>query len=76
MTLTSEQQQAVKQGQVVPVIVDDTECVVVRKDVFDRVKNILSDNLDADTVYDLMEKVMAEDDANDPLLAGYQRYKR
>ena len=74
MTLTSEQQQAVKQGQAVPVIVDDTECVIVRKDVFERVKSVL-DTVNTDTVYDLMERAIAEDDTNDPGLGAYKKFR-
>ena len=42
MNLTTEQQQAVKQGESVTLNLDGTECILVRKDVFDRVRTLLS----------------------------------
>ena len=44
MNLTIEQQQAVENGEAVPVHVGNAECVVVRKDIYDRVKTILYDD--------------------------------
>ncbi len=76
MTLSREQLQAVQDGNPVQIVLDRTECVVLRKDVFDHVQILLGDTLDADAVYSHMEEVMAEDDANDPLLESYQSYKR
>ncbi len=45
MNLTREQQQAVENGESVTVVLDGTECVVVRKDVFERVKAVIPDDL-------------------------------
>lgn len=36
MNLTSEQERAIRGGQPVPVTVAGTDCVLVRKDVYDR----------------------------------------
>jgi hypothetical protein len=73
--LNQEELQAVQEGRPVPVVLGSTECVVVRKDVFERVQSLLDDSLDADTVGALVERNMAEDDANDPLLDAYQKFK-
>jgi hypothetical protein len=51
--------------------VTNTEYVLLRADVFDRVKALLGD----ETVYttaEMLDKVMAEDDAKDPYLAQLQ----
>ena len=35
MTLTDEQFQALSQGKAVPVVVDQTECILIRKDRYE-----------------------------------------
>ena len=75
MTLDIQQQKAIQQGQPVPIVVDGTECVLLRKDVFERVKQVIGDDaLDADTLYELLEATA--DDAQDPGLHLYQQYKQ
>lgn len=76
MILNQEELQAVQEGRHVPIVLGSTECVVIRKDIFERLQSLLGDDLDADAVCSHMEQVMAEDDANDPLLESYQIYKR
>ena len=50
------------------------EYVLVRADLYERLKALLSDDLpDAAPV---MNEVMAEDDAKDPYLESYQHYAR
>jgi hypothetical protein len=44
MTLTSEQTRAIQNGQAVSVTVDQTECVVVRKDVFQKIRQLAYDD--------------------------------
>ena len=46
--------------------------VLVRKEVYDRIKALLLDD-SAFATADLVDQVMAEDDRNDPYLAEYQR---
>jgi len=41
--LTTEQQKAVSCGEPVPFVLNETECIVMRKDVFDRMKRIAYD---------------------------------
>ena len=49
--------------------------VLVRKAVYDRLKNSLAlDDYNPDEGAALMNEVMSEDDANDPLLESYQVY--
>ncbi|HEV2949932.1 MAG TPA: hypothetical protein VGX70_21320 [Gemmataceae bacterium] len=50
----------------------NVEYVLLRADVYKRLKAILSDDL-PDTAA-LMNEVMAEDDAKDPYLESYQHY--
>jgi hypothetical protein len=42
--LTTEQQNAISSGKPVPFVLNETECIVVRKDVFERMKNVAYDD--------------------------------
>lgn len=44
MTFTPEQTRAIQNGQAVSVTVDQTECVVVRKDVFQKIRQLAYDD--------------------------------
>ena len=51
--------------------------VLLRADVFERMKMLVcDDDLDMRQVAVLVEKAMREDDANDPTLESYQRYRK
>jgi hypothetical protein len=71
--LTQEQHEAVAGGDTrVRDCATNESYVLVREAVFDRLKALL----DGDTVYttaEMLDAVMAEDDANDPALAYYQQ---
>ncbi len=71
--LTAPQKEAVFRGEAVPVVIESTECVVVRADVFQRVKAVLDDGLDAEQIGRLVDANMRDDDLADPLLDSYQR---
>jgi len=58
MTLTSEQTRAIQNGQAVSVTVDQTECVVLRKDIFQKIRDRAYD--DSDWSDAEMEAVAAE----------------
>lgn len=69
MQLNAEQRRALKQGEPVAVIVDEAECVMIRRDIYDRERNVFSPR---DT-YAAVEAVL--DQEEDPGLASYQHYK-
>ncbi len=49
--------------------------VLVRKEVYERLKGLLAlDDYDPDEGAAYVNEIMAEDDANDPLLESYQKY--
>ncbi len=58
MTLTPGQLRAIQSGQPVSVTVDQTECVVVRKDVFQKIRQVSYD--DSDWSDDELEAVAAQ----------------
>jgi hypothetical protein len=74
--LTEEQRQNVLQGNPVRVEMPElgTDCVVLRADVYERLRSVLEENDEPDmrTVALLIEHNMREDDADDPLLESYQ----
>ncbi len=78
--LTQEQQRALKGEQ--PPRVRDPETneiyVLVRSEAYERLCRILGDDdgLDMRQVGVLIEEAMRDDDADDPLLASYQNYRR
>jgi hypothetical protein len=75
--LTAEQRQAL-QGDTPLRLVDpstNATYVLLRAEVYDRLKGLLEDDLPSmHEVALLVEEVMKDDDANDPLLEGYQKY--
>ncbi len=79
MNFTSEQVQAIRDGSPVPVVLPEVgeECIVLRKDAYEKIKHLLCDDneIDPTRLYPLVSAMMAEDDANDPALESYQKYK-
>ncbi|MBW3541913.1 MAG: hypothetical protein KY476_16715 [Planctomycetes bacterium] len=51
MNLTKEQELAVTQGEAVPVVVGEARCVLLRQDVYERVKRVLDDELQPEEAY-------------------------
>jgi hypothetical protein len=78
MTLSRDQILAVKQGEPVRVTAPEIggECVVLRADVYDRVRTRFDDELSANQVGVVVSQNMREYDADDPLLDSYQQYRR
>jgi hypothetical protein len=75
VTLNAEHQKALQQGQSVPVVetTTQTRCVVVRADIFDRLKKLLPD-FDPREAYPALDEVMRED-WSDPRMAEYDDYE-
>jgi hypothetical protein len=74
--LTDEQRQALHEtNDAGPVTVVDpathTQYVLMRADVFQELQRCTPD-LEPPDAYPLVDRIMAADDANDPLLADYQ----
>ena len=57
MNLSMDQKQALQQGNAVPVVVETTDCVLLRRDIFDRVKALLYD--DSEWTHDDLRKQLA-----------------
>ena len=78
MTLTQEQIKAIQHGDPVRIKSAEVgaECVLLRADVYERVRAVLEDGLSMEQVAALVEQNMREDDEQDPLLDSYQKYRR
>ena len=63
-----------------PVLVDANTAhpyVLLRKDIYDRlIAGLEDDTIDMRQVAVLVDRAIAEDDANDPLLADYQKHRK
>ncbi|NLX95998.1 MAG: hypothetical protein GXY83_07465 [Rhodopirellula sp.] len=74
MDLTSEQVQAIRNGESVPVVPPEVgeECILVRRDAFERAKHGVEDDLPGALAISRMMEAVAEDEDLD----FYQQYKR
>lgn len=72
MLLTNEQREALDAGDAVEISVDEQRCIVIREDVYRRLRAGQSSGLPPEVVGALVEESMQEYDANDPLLESYQ----
>jgi hypothetical protein len=73
MDLTTQQAQAVADGQPVPVVINGVRCIVLREDLYDRVKRAI-DYDDSDWTDEEMRSVMGRtmaDDWSDPRMDIY-----
>ncbi len=77
MVLTSEQVRAIDHGEAVPVSIDGRSCVVLRQDVYDRVKRVTDFNDSDMSPEETYPAILAAwDQDEDPGLDAYQDYKR
>jgi hypothetical protein len=78
MTLTHEQIEAIKHGDPVRITSPEVgaDCVLVRADVYERVRALFDDGLSMEQVGALVEQNMRDDDQNDPLIDSYQQYRQ
>jgi hypothetical protein len=69
MELSAAQIQAIESGEAVPITVGRTKCVLIREDLYERVKAVL----DIEDAYPLLDETFREGwDA--PGMADYDRY--
>lgn len=76
MKLTETEKQSVRQGEPLQIQDEDVKCVVLRADLFERFRGLLSESLPAGVVTELVDGTMADYDSADPLLDSYQKYKQ
>jgi hypothetical protein len=74
--LTEQEQQALDASPEPPRLIDprtNVAYVLVRAEVYERLRGLLEDDLDMKQVAVLVAGAMREDDADDPTLAFYQQ---
>ena len=64
LNLTTQQQNALESGEPVPCVLDQTECIVVRKDVFDRMRHVAYDDSELTSAEMIAMAERAFDDAD------------
>ncbi len=76
MQLTTDETQAIENGQVVSVAINKTECVILRKDLFERVKYLIYDDseLSPDEMRHLLARLGSEAGWDDPEMDIYDNY--
>ncbi|WP_417383562.1 hypothetical protein [Gimesia sp.] len=78
MKLTKEQSEAISRGEEIPVDVEGTECVLVRKDIYARICGVLrtagSDELTEEDLRRLLARSYESSDWNDPAMDIYNDY--
>lgn len=74
MTLTTEEIARLRRGEAVDVDLPEvgTHCVLLRSDMLARLVADPIESLPPTVLSELVDRAMAEEDAGDPLLAGYQ----
>jgi hypothetical protein len=75
MQLSAEELQVLQRGEPLSLDIEGARYVVLSEAVFNRIKHAVGDALDPDTLYELIENVMADDDALDASLESYQKYR-
>lgn len=78
--LTQDQQQALEQaGGSPPQVINPRTretYVLLRTEVYERMERMLQEGFDPREAYAFVDKIMAEDDAEDPHLESYQHFTR
>jgi hypothetical protein len=77
MQLTADQKQALERGEAVSLILENTPCVVIRRDIYERIRPLVDggQEIDVTALYPLVNQALREDDAHDPWLDSYQDYR-
>ena len=78
--LTLEQRREIQHGSTRPPRLKDPvtgqDYVLLQADVYERVRYLVEDDFEPRDAYPFVDRVMAEDDANDPHLESYQQVRR
>jgi hypothetical protein len=72
MELTNQQMKSLDEGQPIPVVLEGRDCVIVPREVFDRVSLLL--DFDPSQAYPAIDEAWREG-WDDPKMADYDRYE-
>ncbi|HVA46886.1 MAG TPA: hypothetical protein VNH11_11015 [Pirellulales bacterium] len=76
MTLSKAQREAVETGGSVGMTIDGIDCVVVRADVYERLRAILADELSHDELRAVLARSAEGSDWLDPSMDIYDEYDK
>lgn len=76
MTFTDQQRQAVDTAGTVPMTIDGIECVVLRADVFEKVRTAIADELNHDELRQMLARSAQKSDWLDPSMDIYDEYDK
>jgi hypothetical protein len=76
MTFTSQQRQAVDTTGSVPMTIDGVDCVIVRADVFEKVRTAISDELNHDELRQMLARSAQGSDWLDEAMDIYDEYDK
>ncbi len=62
MILSADQLRALGEGEPIPVTIEETECIVMHREVFDRLKNLLDDDMKPRDTYAAILKAIDSHD--------------
>lgn len=74
MTFTQEERKAIEHAGSVAVTVDGIDCVVLRAEVYDRVRAVLTNSLDHDELRAILARSAENSDWLDPSMDIYDEY--
>lgn len=79
MKLTKAQSEAISRGEEIPVDVEGTECVLVRKDIYAKICGVIkaggpSDDLSEEDLRKMLARSCESSDWNDPAMDIYNDY--
>lgn len=78
MNITEKQQKEIEHGEAVPVTVGKTECILLRRDVYEKVRNLVYDDSDLsdDELRAVFARGIESSDWNDPSMDEYDEYDK
>ncbi|HJT36438.1 MAG TPA: hypothetical protein VJ783_30730 [Pirellulales bacterium] len=76
MTFTKEELEAIEQAGSVAVTVDGIDCVVLRAEVYDRVRAVLTNSLDHDELRAMLARSAENSEWLDPSMDIYDEYDK
>lgn len=76
MTLTKEQRAAIEGAGNVQLVVDGIECVLIRSDVYDRIRGVLGDDWSHEEMLLALARSSKENGWDEPGMEAYDEYDK
>lgn len=76
MTFTKEQRESIERNGSVAVNIDGIECVVLRADIYDQVRDVFTDDVSHDELRAMLARSAEGSDWLDPSMDIYDDYEK